>query len=168
VSEIEVTMYTEITTALSSIKIVSDLATLVLKSKVDSAVTQKAIDLQAALITLQSTVMSIQAQNQDLLAENSQLKQQLIAAKNWEAEAQKYSLTEIIPGTFVYAINQDQLSTQPYHWLCTHCYENKQKSILQRGGKEPRGWVYNCPICKAQIFGPGEPARLIAKPGSGT
>ncbi len=161
-------MYTEIATALSSIKIASDLATLVLKAKVDSAVTQKAIELQASLITLQSTVMTIQAQNQDLLSENNQLKQQLIAAKDWEAEANKYSLKEVLPGSFVYAINQDQLGTQPYHWLCTHCYENKQKSILQRMGKELRGWIYNCPTCKTQILGPAEPAKLTIKPASDT
>jgi hypothetical protein len=90
-------MFTDITTALSSIKVASDLVTLVLKAKVDAAVTQKAIELQGAIISLQSTILSIQAENQNFLAENNSLKQQIVDMNNWESEAQKYSLTEVSP-----------------------------------------------------------------------
>jgi hypothetical protein len=45
-------MLPEIVTALSSIKVASDLATLIHKAKVDTAVTEKAIELQSAVISL--------------------------------------------------------------------------------------------------------------------
>jgi hypothetical protein len=88
------------------------------------------------------------------MAENERLKQQLVRAENWEAEAAKYKLIQLITDSFVYAPNDDQLNTQPYHWLCAHCFQNKQKSLLQRGEKKMRGWIYTCPACKNSILGP--------------
>jgi hypothetical protein len=145
-------MYAEITTALSSIKVASDLASLVLKTKVDSAVTQKAIELQSAIISLQTAIMSIQSQNQELLAENDRLKQQLAAIKNWEAETQKYHLKEVARGVFVYLLNEDQSGAQPSPWFCYNCYEKQQKSILQRGPKTLHGHSYSCANCDNTIY----------------
>lgn len=53
VGDIKRVMYAEITSALAGLKTVSDLIGLTLKLKVDSAVTEKAIESQAAIISLQ-------------------------------------------------------------------------------------------------------------------
>jgi hypothetical protein len=144
----------EITAALSSVKTISDIATFLLKAKVGSDVAQKAIELQTTIISLQASMMSAQAQNQGLLEENNRLKQQLASLENWEAEATKYKLVQLVTDSFVYALNDDQSATQPYHWLCAHCFQNKQKSILQRSGKQLAKWLYTCPACKNTILGP--------------
>jgi hypothetical protein len=144
-------MFSDITTALTSIKVASDLTTLVLNTKVNNAVTQKAIELQSAIISLQSAIMSIQTENQKLLAENDSLKQQLVNIEDWNAEAQKYNLTDIGGGVFVHAIKPGQTESGPSHWLCTHCYHNRKKSLLQRGEMTHRGWKYYCPNCKTQF-----------------
>lgn len=145
-------MYAELTTALASIKTMSDLSSLIIKSKVSDAVRQNAIELQSAIISLQSTILSIQAQNQELQAENNRLKQQLADLKGWEEGAQNYSLTEIASGVLVYALKPEKAGANPPHWLCVHCYENKQKSILQRGKKTHSGTIYSCPKCKTEIL----------------
>ncbi len=145
-------MFAEITTALASIKVAGELATLVLNTKVSQSVTQKAIELQTAIISLQTAIMSIQAQNQETLAENNSLKQKLIDIENWEAETKKYSLKEVAPGAFVYVINQDQAGAEPSPWLCTNCYNQKKRSILQRGIDSGEGYFHNCPSCKAQLI----------------
>lgn len=147
-------MYAEVATALSSIKVAADLASLVLKSKVDSAVKEKATELNSAIISLQQALLTLQAQYQELLEAKKRLEQELIAKENWDAEAQKYHLAEIASGVFVRAIKEDQHGTEPRHWLCAHCYENKRKSILQRGDKGLRGWIHSCPSCKVQIEAP--------------
>jgi hypothetical protein len=147
-------MYAEFTAALSSIKSISDLVTLIQKAKVDSAVAQKAIELQGAIISLQTAMMGIQAQNQELISEASKLKQQIADMENWETEARKYKLIQLVTDSFVYALEDDQLANQPYHWLCVHCYQNKQKSVLQRSDTRAGGWILICPQCKNEIFGP--------------
>ncbi len=144
-------MLIEITQALSSLKTISDLTTLIFKTTVDSNVTQKAIELQSAIISLQSAITSIQAQNYDLLQENHSLKQRLIDLERWDTEAQKYHLQKVADGVFVYASNQEQADTGPEHWLCVHCYGKKQKSILQRKQKTLDGTSYLCPNCKTEI-----------------
>jgi hypothetical protein len=144
---------TAVTTALASIKTAGELVNLVLQTKVNAAVTEKAREFQSAIISLQSAILSIQAQNQELLVENGRLKQELINAENWEAEAAKYELKQVSTGAFVYAVKPDQAGTGPTHWLCTQCYENKQKSILQRGDAlETSGHTYSCNNCKLRIF----------------
>jgi regulator of replication initiation timing len=139
----------ELTAAISSIKSIGNFAAFLLNAKISTEVTQKATELQSTIITLQNSIMSVQVQNQELLDENNRLKQQLAEAQNWEAEASKYSLKQSLSGCFVYALNNDQLNMQPYHWLCPHCFQDKQKSILQKGGRE-----YLCPRCKTLIDGP--------------
>lgn len=52
-------MYSEIVTALSGLKTMSDLTKLVLRAKVDSAVTEKAIESQTAIISLQSAMLEL-------------------------------------------------------------------------------------------------------------
>ncbi len=144
-------MYADIAGALSVIKTASDLATLVLNTKVNQAVKEKAIELQSVIISLQSTILTIQAQYQDLLTDKNRLEQDLVNAKNWEAEAAKHTLTQIALGAFVYVINEDQRGSQPAYWLCTNCYENKQKSILQKGTHNMDGWQFSCPNCNMTI-----------------
>ena len=154
-------MLLEITQALTSLKSIGDLTSLILKTTVDSTVTQKAIELHSAIISLQTAMLSIQTQNQELLTENDQLKKELMAVKNWETEATKYHLAQIYPGTFVYAIKPDELSAQPSHWLCAKCYEGKQKSILQRGTSSGSGRNYHCFTCKTSVIGPADPAKPV-------
>src|SRR5262245_59053129 len=98
-------MYADFMTALSALNTIIGLGVTTEKVKVDSAVAQRAIDLQGAIISLQTAMMGIQAQNQELLDENNDLKQQLASAENWEAEAAKYKLLQPLSGSFVYALN---------------------------------------------------------------
>jgi hypothetical protein len=145
-------MLADVTTALSSIKLASDFVGLVLKTKVDAAVTQKAIELQSAIISLQSAIMSIQAENQRLLEENNGLKAELAKMHDWEAEAQKYMLTQVAPGLAVYSVKKEQRGTEPNHYLCPNCYDNKRKSVLQRGMDLHDGYEWACVYCKSYVF----------------
>ena len=79
------------------------------KMKTDSAVVEKAAELQGTIITLQSAIMTIQSQYQLLLSEKDELKQQLMNIINWDAETAKYQLTEVSAGAFVYSLTLPQL-----------------------------------------------------------
>ncbi len=144
-------MLAEITTAFASLKTMGELTALVLKTRVDSAVIEKAQESQAAMISLQSAMLSLQTQYQVLLREKDELEQRLIKMEDWNTEAQNYSLKEISSGVFVYVRKQDSSDGSPSHWLCANCYENKQKSILQRQPRESRGTPYRYIRCKSLI-----------------
>lgn len=149
-------MYTEIATALSTLKTMSDLTALILKTKVDSAVTQKAIESQTAIISLQSAMLGLQSQYQQTLEQNELLKNQLAEIENWHEEATKYSLTEIAPRVLVYALKPEYANGTPIHWLCAHCYSKNQKGFLQRTRQESEGTYYGCTNCRTEIVDWGD------------
>lgn len=152
-------MYAEIASALTSIKTFGDLTTLILKMKVDSAVTEKAIESQSAIISLQSTMLTLQSQYQALLDEKEELKKRLIEMEDWKTEAEKYELKEIAFHTFAYALKSDYANTAPAHWLCANCYGNGQKSILQSKPATSKGLPYSCLRCNGEIITRGRPGE---------
>jgi len=144
-------MYAEIAAGFAGIKTLGELTSLILKMKLDSAVTEKAIESQTAIIALQNTMLTLQSEYQALLQEKDRLEKRLVEAENWEAEASKYELIKVSEGAFVYALKPDQFTTAPSHWLCTQCYQQKQKSILQMAGKSLGRWYYSCPSCETRV-----------------
>ena len=60
-------MLPEIMTAVNGLKTATELAGLLLKVKVNAAVTEKAIESQAALVSAHSAMLSLQANYQELL-----------------------------------------------------------------------------------------------------
>lgn len=147
-------MSAEIFSAFTAIKAASELVGLILKRKVDAAIQEKAIELQSAIVSAQSDLLNLQSAYQERLREIEDLRKQLIDMQDWKAEAQKYELRVVGPGIFVYAIRDDQVGTGPMHWLCTQCYNEGKKSILQRGRMGVNGWSYLCPGCKVKIEAP--------------
>jgi hypothetical protein len=124
-------MISEFAAGIAGLKTVGELASLLIKMNVDNAVTQKAIEANTAIINAQTLMLELQAKYQELLVQKDELEKRLIQIENWDAEAQKYALTEIVEGVFVYALKADQKDGAPAHWLCPDCYQNKKKSILQ-------------------------------------
>jgi hypothetical protein len=145
-------MIPEITAAIAGLKAAGDLGALMLKIKVDSAITDKVIESQAAIFSAQSAMIELQAKHQELLDETDTLKKQLIEMEDWKAESQKYSLIEMVEGVFVYALKPDQKDTAPPHWLCPNCYQNKKKSILQfEYSPTAHNNSFKCSQCSLQL-----------------
>lgn len=147
-------MIIEFAQALSSIKTITDLTSLIVKTSVDSTVTQKAIELQSSIIALQTAMMSIQAQNQELLAENEHLKKQINCDEEWKATSGNYMLKEVAPSIFIYILKPDKDSDYSRQWFCPHCFERKQRSFLQKQEYAVSGRFYRCHNCKLSIVAP--------------
>lgn len=155
-------MIAEITQALAALTTAKDFTKAVMGSKIDAALREQAIQFQFSIIEAQSAMMEMQSKYQALLQEKDGLKQQLVDLEQWNTESAKYELTEISPHVFAYALKPDESSTAPKHWLCAKCYEDKQKSIIQKGIPTPMGDMYSCGRCEAQIFvQPVRPTRRI-------
>lgn len=145
-------MLLEITQALSSLKAITDLQALILKSKVDAAVLDKAIALGSTIISLQQAITAMRAEYDLAIQEKDELKQQLRELREWQDEAGKYCLTDLGYGTFVYAVKNPEHSKEPQHWLCPNCHQKLQKSIFQSTGKGVNGVPsYQCPNCNCTI-----------------
>ncbi len=141
----------EITAALNGIKAAKDLVKSFSSLSSEVELKSKSSELLSVIVGLQEQILSMQSKYSELLQSKDELQKQLGNIESWEKEKAQYELKEICPGVFVYAPKQDNNSAQPSHWLCTNCYNNEKKSILQFNRFDSDGTHYLCPNCKDKI-----------------
>jgi hypothetical protein len=124
------------------------------------------LEFHGAILDVEAKISDVQARYQTLLESNEQLKKQLADYDEWEKERIRYSLVSVGSGGFVYALNPDQKSHDPPHWLCPHCYSERHKSVLQYASMESgvSGKFWQCPRCKCRIIAHGWPHDLKSTP----
>lgn len=141
----------DIAATLSAISSAKEFAALIINRKIDSAVTEKAIELQNAIIGLQSAILGLQGENQVLTQENLALKETLERNAKWDEQAQNYELTKIAEGVFAYRVkDQSQIASSPL--LCAPCFDSRHRGILQRVGQDYGGTMYRCGTCNKEIY----------------
>ena len=142
----------DIAAALATVKAVSDLTASILSGVIDDKVRAKATELNSSIITLQGTIFSIQSENQELLEANKSIKQELIEISDWNNEKNRYQLTELSSGVFVYLLKEDECKSEPIHCICPNCYQQQKKSILQLKARTRVGAIYVCHNCDSTII----------------
>lgn len=120
-------------------------------------------DVSSQLGDVLTARLALQEENERLRRENDQLKQ-------WDQEKEQYVLKQLGTGGYVYAPNasgekgEGEVNKGPY--LCTACYEQKKKSILQFVSLGFDGTHYQCPFCKTKVVDSGKKAGEDIWPGS--
>jgi hypothetical protein len=109
--------------------------------------TKEAIaSLQNGILDLQAKVFAAQAKYQELADAKREAEEKLRESEKWESEAARYQLTDLAQGISVYALKPDQMRGESMHFICPHCFQRKQKSILQRPSTDRSNYV--CHECK--------------------
>ena len=146
----------DITAALAGLKLIAETAKLISDTKKRAEVLTVTADLTQDIISSQQENLALLEEKRVLASEKDELKQKIVEFENWNTEAARYELKEIVTGVLAYApkpSNSPSGAThEPDHWLCANCYSTKQKSILQRGAKTPQGTPYFCPHCKTELL----------------
>ena len=108
-------------------------------------------EVKEKIIGLQNAILSLQAEYGELLDIKNQLEKKLTEYEDWDKTESQYQLKEIASGVFVYESKKDEKSTEPKHQLCTNCFSDHKKSILQglKGMKGLEG--YYCPKCETKF-----------------
>lgn len=132
-------------------------------------VESKAIELRSKILDAQSSVFQANEERAILIEQVHELEKKLGALNAWNTEKEKYELKEIVEGCFAYALKVDQTSSTPYHELCTSCFQNGKKSILQLVRRDiGRAEVKVCHDCGSEIYvrGAWEPEHGMTKSAS--
>jgi hypothetical protein len=122
-----------------------------------------------AVIELQEMILSAQQQQSALIERVRELEKEVARFETWEAEKQRYELKEV-PGlnhVLAYTLKPEAQSSEPPHWICTNCYENRKRSILQPEERVPgRAKVLVCNNCGSDFYVTGlwEAAHSRTKP----
>lgn len=115
------------------------------KASTEIHIEEVKIALHEGILDLQSKLSLAYADYEGILKLNEELRQKLTNKEKWEQEKTRYRLTNVGSGVVVYVLNEPAKGIEPPHWLCPNCYEQEQKSILQRQEKQR---TYGCPFCK--------------------
>ncbi|MDL1988938.1 MAG: hypothetical protein LWX08_15085, partial [Deltaproteobacteria bacterium] len=136
---------------ISGLKTAADIAKSMINLKSMSDVQSKVVELQSSILAAQSSALSANAEQFSMVDEIRTLKEEITRIKTWEGEKQRYQLHTPWKGTgVVYALKESMSNAEPPHYLCTKCYEDGKRMILQPRKKD--GFVLLvCPTCNSEI-----------------
>lgn len=141
----------EIGTALASLKAASELAKALLGLRDAAVIQTKVIELQGEILSAQASAFGAQEAQSALLKRVDELEKEVAGLKAWTAETERYQLTEVAPGSFAYALKPDSGGAEPPHSLCSNCFHQGHKSILQADRRANATSVLRCLRCNTEI-----------------
>ena len=108
-------------------------------------------EIQGKVIKLQSALMEAQSSAIELQEKVRTLEEQLRAANEWGDQESRYSLVCPWRGSAqVYALKRSASEGKDPHFLCSNCFHNKRKVIVNPSRKER--WIsMACPSCRATM-----------------
>lgn len=141
-----------IAAAYTGLKTAYDLTTSFLKLKLSAETQSKVIELQGVIVAAQQDAFVAQTAQTALLKRVDELEQQIAEFEAWEAEKQRYQLTDFGGGTFAYVLKADMTYGEPIHKVCPTCFQKGHKSILQSLGPNAfRQEMCVCTTCETKL-----------------
>lgn len=136
---------------ITGLKFAADITNSLLKLNTMSEVQGKVIELQQTILSAQSNALSANAEQFTMVEEIRTLKEEIARIKAWERQKQRYKLAQVGEGGGIaYALKESMSESEPPHWICTKCYEDGVRMILQPRTKDGYTYLY-CPACKMEI-----------------
>jgi hypothetical protein len=144
---------TIITTALTSVRGLTDIARGLKSLENLSEVQAVAVELNEQIINIQQQLFEANSAMSEKGEHIRELEGQIARMNAWQAQKLRYKLAAPFPACMVYALQKSMADGEPAHYLCAACYQTGQPSILL--GRETHGpgratAVYQCPACKSE------------------
>jgi hypothetical protein len=142
----------EITAAIAGIRNLRDLVATLKDSAEKRKLAAAIEDVQDKIISLQGKMLEAQQAIAAAEQRARAAEQKCMELEDFRREAERYALTELTPGFFVYALKPGMEQGEPAHSLCATCFAKHQKSIVQRTDTPGRAKIYSCQNCGAQTM----------------
>lgn len=108
-------------------------------------------EVNTKLMQANALALSSQEKQAASAARVQELEQEVMRLKDWSAEAQQYEALEIARGVFAH-VKKDRVGTlQSAHKLCSNCFHQNRKSLLQRFREPGRDEGLVCHRCEKKI-----------------
>ncbi len=147
---------TSISHAMTATKAMKDILEAMVGLRDANTFQTERFKLQSLIIDAQNSIFSANEERSALLERVRDLEKTIAEFETWDTEKQRYELKTIAHVALVYAMKKDADTTEPAHWLCANCYNNRKKSFFQYFTHGPPGpdytkSIWECATCKAQI-----------------
>jgi phage FluMu protein Com len=137
--------------AISSLKTAGDITKALVGLHDAQIVQSKVIELNGIILSAQQSALAAQSDQFTLLEQVRNLEAQIVKLEAWNAEKQRYELTDVGVGVFTYIVKPSMKGAQPIHCICSECFERGHKSILQQEANTYGSVTLKCPKCKTGI-----------------
>lgn len=97
------------------------------------------------VLELQTLCLTLEQEKEAILKENLKL-------KDWQQDQANYELHALAENALVYKVKSNSSASVPAHYLCSTCYQNHVKSILQSDGYIGFERKLSCHVCKAYVL----------------
>lgn len=145
-------MIAEISAGFSSLNAAKQIIQGLNALNTEIAVNDAKIKLQSLILEAQQGLFAAQQAEAANAEKVALLEKEIMRLKDWSAEKERYELKKYNPGSFAYTPKRGMENGQPSHRLCSHCYEQGKKSILQgTADVSHRYRLHECPSCHFKI-----------------
>ena len=140
---------TAVQAMMGSLKAATDISKALFDLKTTAEVQSKVIEIQSALLSAQSSALEATNAQFSLKERVRELEAQIKSYEDWGNQQQRYLLANPWRGAAqVYALKKVHAEGEEPNFLCTNCFHNKKRVILNPSIKD--GLVYMmCPTCKS-------------------
>ena len=109
------------------------------------------LEAQEQIMSLREGALELQEENQELKYRISELEANLRATEDWASEKKRYALVNPWNGPAqAYALKQSYSEGEKPHLLCSNCFHNSKKVILNPTKKDSFV-IMACPSCKSSV-----------------
>lgn len=144
----------------TSLGVARDMAKAMLSVRDFNLVAEKVAALNEQLLKAHDALLGHSAAMLQLTQENFESREEIRKLKEAAAERGRYSLFEIVPGSFAYRVDVapdtggagDPVKTEPLHYLCQPCFDIGRKAVLGKEASQWTAWDWVCPVCKREIY----------------
>jgi hypothetical protein len=144
-------MIPELISAVANAKALGDILKATLDLHTFNQVVAPLSKVNADLMNAQTAALKAQEEQARLIEEVRELKSQLAAAAWWESVSQNYKLRALSPEVYVYEYVATAWDSDPSHFACPNCFQQRERSILQlRDSTDSAKW-YQCLRCKTTL-----------------
>jgi len=145
-------MYAEISSAIQSLKALNDIVSATKTLTDYNGLVAAVSDVNSKLMAATAVALSSQEKQSVMASRIAELEQEISSLKNWNAEKENYSLTEVAHGVFAYIPKVNQAPLMSAHKYCVNCFNKGLKVLLQQQNVEVgRQLSLNCVNCKPPL-----------------
>ena len=144
-------LFTSAKVAYDIAKGISSIKTEVERNEAIAEILRVLISVEHDALVMQNDHSLLLREKDDLLREKDDLIKKISEFEKWNETETQYELKSIAPGIFVFSYKETSQTTEPAHWLCANCYNDRKKSVIQLDHVSATGSHYVCHKCNSKI-----------------
>lgn len=144
-------MFAELTGAAQSVQALSSLLKASNGLSNYSEIVSAVSEVNSKLMQANAVALASQEKQSSLTAELNDLRVQFDRLNDWSVEAKQYDTVEIANGVFAQLKIERSEKFESEKKLCTNCFHQNWKSLLQQSNEEMRQKGLTCHRCKALV-----------------